>query len=93
MKTEGCSMFAVRFQHGCLSRGGRRRNLPPGNARAESFTLDTSSPRQTNVPGQGGIQDQTASKQFFSWTAHRLVNPRHPAALTLRNLNSQPLLL
>ncbi len=34
-------MFAVRFQHGFLSRGGRRRNSPPGNARAESFNFDT----------------------------------------------------
>jgi hypothetical protein len=39
MKVEGCSMFAIRFQHGFLSRGGRRRNSPPGNARAEGFSL------------------------------------------------------
>lgn len=31
-------MYAVRFQHGSLSRGGRRRSSPPGNARAEGFT-------------------------------------------------------
>lgn len=34
---EGCSIYAIRFQHGFLSRGGRRRNLPPDNARAEGF--------------------------------------------------------
>jgi len=49
MKTEGRSMFAVRFQHGSLSRGGRRRNSPPGNARAESFTPDT---RAVTVPNE-----------------------------------------
>ena len=33
-------MFAVRLSARVLSRGGRRRNLPPGNARAEGFHAD-----------------------------------------------------
>jgi hypothetical protein len=37
LNTGGCSIYAIRFQHGFLSRGGRRRNSPPGNARAEGF--------------------------------------------------------
>jgi hypothetical protein len=40
MNTEGLTQFAVRFQHEALSRGGRRRSSPPGNARAEGFFPD-----------------------------------------------------
>jgi hypothetical protein len=39
MMTEGCSMYAVRFQHGFLSRGGRRRSSPPGSARVEGISF------------------------------------------------------
>ena len=52
-------MFAVRFQHGVLSRGGRRRNSPPGNTRAEGFRLVSfvcagafSGPRQRESPAR-----------------------------------------
>lgn len=32
-------MIAIRFQHGFLSRGGRRRSSRPGNARVEGFSI------------------------------------------------------
>lgn len=32
-------MYAVRFQHGLLSRGGRRRSSPPGSARVEGISF------------------------------------------------------
>ncbi|WCM23135.1 hypothetical protein NDK50_34870 [Paraburkholderia bryophila] len=87
-------MFAVRFQHGSLSRGGRRRNSPPGNARAESFTPGTravTAPNERARPQQDLIRPPKSG--FFLDGTGSPSPSRYPAALALRKLNSQTLLL
>ncbi len=65
-------MFAVRFQHGFLSRGGRRRNSPPGNARAEGFAFDAhavTAPNERERPKQDFMRPLEGG---FSWTVFEL---------------------
>src|SRR5437588_12846790 len=52
MNPEGSSILAVRFQHGLLSRGGRRRSSPPGNACAEGSDPRPPRPANTTACGQ-----------------------------------------
>jgi hypothetical protein len=58
MITEGCSMYSVRFQHGFLSRGGRRRNSPPGSARVEGILFPAGLP----------LRNERFAGKSYNWT-------------------------
>lgn len=88
-------MFAVRFQHGSLSRGGRRRNSPPGNARAEGFTVDTRAYRRTPNERERPKQDFIRPPEGGFLLASPSVLTRDPPASAPREsaqeFNSRPL--